>query len=137
MFVVTGLEAKKPDKPVQTESELIVFTGALEGSQEVEGCCPNAGPFPEYAMTLPETLGDFAASEYEGRLFINVYGVGRNQEYIVQFWNEDIAIEIIGGVINNDKKSKILTVTFTNEMCTDLNTGADIAEVDFVLGRAY
>jgi hypothetical protein len=140
VFVVTNVTAKKSVKPPpdqdKTTAEWIVFTGDLVGSQEVVGCCPNAGPFPTYAMTLTNDIGGFSAGDYEGQLFINSYGAGRNREYIVQFWNDDIGIEIIGGVIDNDKKNKILTVTFTNDMCTDLDTGDDIRPVNFVLERA-
>ena len=41
-------------KPVR--SELITFSGDLTGAQEVIGCCPNAGPFPDYTMTLSGDL---------------------------------------------------------------------------------
>lgn len=122
MFVVTGLEAKKPekpDKPDQIKAECIVFTGALdtvEGSEVIEGCCPNAGPFPVYGMTV---LGE----DYVGELFINNYGAGRDHSYIVQFWNEVVEFEIIGGVIDNDKKNKVLTVTFVNEEATLWRSG--------------
>jgi len=54
----------------------------------------------------------------------------------VQFWNDYVAIEIIGGVIDNDKKNKLLTVTFQDEACVDLYTKELIAEVSFVLVRA-
>ncbi len=80
MFVVTGLKAgkggvkpDKPGKPGNTQTELIVFTRDLEGSQDVAGCWPNAGPFPAYTMTfdvpafpaleLPELVGN-----YDGKL---------------------------------------------------------------------
>ena len=139
-LMVSGANADKPDnpgKPGKTKTELIVFTGDLSGWQEVEGCCPNAGPFPQYAMTLNFAVGGFPASSYfDGQLFINNYGSGRDRKYKVQFWVADgIAIEIIGGEIYKDKKTKTLTVVFTDEMCVDLNTGEDIAEVDFVLTR--
>jgi hypothetical protein len=128
---------KKPPKPVEPTTELITFTGSLEGSAVVEDCCPNAGPFPEYAMTLNfEVDGNPAGTFYEGNLFINRYGVGRNQRYIVQFWNDEVAIQIIGGVINEDRKNKITTVTFTDDLCTDLDTGDPIAIVSFVLVRS-
>ena len=136
-LIVSGANAKgKPDKPGDTKTELIIFAGDLVGYDDsVEGCCPNAGPFPVYGMTLVKDLGDFRAGYYEGYLFISTYGTGRDREYKVQFWNDNIAIEIIGGVIVNDKKNKVLTVTFTDESCVDLNTGVDIAEVNFVLTR--
>jgi hypothetical protein len=142
MFVVTGLEAKKgggkPDKPDQTKAECIIFDGDLLGGEAVEGCCPNAGPFPEYQMTLdlPDALS--MDGTYDGLLFINNYGAGRDHRYIVQFWNDDFGIEIIGGVIDNDKKNKWLTVTFEGEEATLSKDGADPAftTVNFVLERS-
>jgi len=136
-LIASGANAKgKPDKPPKTETELIVFTGDLLGYQDVEGCCPNNGPFPEYGMTLAfAVLGFQPNTFYDGWLFINRYGAGKDQKYKVQFWNSDIAIEIIGGVIDNDKKNKRLTVTFTNEDCVDLYTKEFIAKVGFVLTR--
>jgi hypothetical protein len=136
-LVISGANAKgKPDKPPKTNTELIVFIGDLEGYKDVEGCCPNAGPFPEYEMTLAFPVGVFpAGTYYQGWLFINNYGAGRDNEYKVQFWNDDIFVEIIGGEIHKDKKTKILTVEFTNEMCVDQNTGEDIGEVSFTLTR--
>ena len=51
---ISGANAKgKPDKPGNTQTELIGFAGDFfYGSQPVKGCCPNAGPFPEYTLTL-------------------------------------------------------------------------------------
>ena len=84
-FVVSGANAKgKPDKPPTIETELIVFTGDFSGGQEVEDCCPNAGPFPQYAMTLNFAVGGFTAGSYfDGQLFINNYGSGRDRKYKV------------------------------------------------------
>ena len=46
-----------PNKPPNPPSgEFITFEGDLAGSQEVAGCCPNAGPFPAYEMTLSGTF---------------------------------------------------------------------------------
>ncbi|NOR66908.1 MAG: hypothetical protein GQ528_06100 [Woeseiaceae bacterium] len=147
MFVVTGLEAGKPDKdkppkPDQTEAECIVFTGDLIGKAVVEGCCTNGPPHPWYSMDLHlhydiEDEIDFEGNgSYEGQLFINNWGAGRNHGYIVQFWNyEDyeypICFEIIGGVIDNDKKSKVLTVTFEDEpaLC---EYGGEVITLPFV-----
>ena len=125
----------KPDKPGESKTEWIAFDGDLVGGQAVEGCCPNAGPWPEYAMTLSFEVGDFQSDTYYGQLFINYYGAGRNQKYIVQFWNDTtgIGIEIIGGVIVEDRKNKVTTVTFTNEMCVDLWSGTPIKVVNFTL----
>ncbi len=128
----------KPDKPGESKTEWIAFEGHLVGGQAVEGCCPNDGPFPEYTMTLLFEGDNFSEGTYDGQLFINRYGAGRNQKYKVQFWNDEtgIAIEIIGGVIDDDKKNKILTVTFTNEECVELFTGTPIAVVTFTLVRS-
>ena len=138
ILVVSAANADKPPKPPkpdETTAECITFTGDLNGSQQVEGCCPNAGPFPAYTMTL-ENMG-LLDGTYEGQLFINNYGAGRNKKYIVQFWNDDlgVAIEIIGGVIDNDKKNKVLTVTFENETGWDLIDEIPIPNVSFVLVR--
>ena len=125
VFFVTNATAKKPVKPPpdtdQTTAECILFTGYLEtvpGSEEVEGCCPNAGPWPDYTMTLGGTA-------YDGQLFINFVGTGPRAQYKVQFWSwdwdvdtpgdGDVFFEIIGGVIDYDKKSKFLTVSFKDE----------------------
>jgi len=113
-LMASGANAGKPDKPGNTRSELIVFTGDLAGGQEVEGCCPNAGPFPEYTLTLEKDLvfSDgtfFPIGTYEGQVFMNG---GK-----FQFWteggpNDHICIEIYGGVEDHDRKAKVLTVTF-------------------------
>jgi hypothetical protein len=119
--VTTRGKPDKPFKPGKPGKERIAFLGPdLLGDQVLEGCCPNAGPFPEYTMTLGFDVGGFTAgTTIDGYLFINGYGAGRNHAYKVQFWNDDleIFIEIIGGDIDNDKKNKILTVTFENEEC--------------------
>ena len=123
VFVATNVTAKKPIKPPpdpdETTAECIVFTGDLTGKAEVEDCCPNAGPFPDYAMTLDLKYEGGTSAYYgdsiDGKLFINNYGAGRNHGYIVQFWNDDICFEAIGGLIDNDKKSKVLTVSFNGE----------------------
>ena len=126
----------KPPKPGNITKECIVFTGDLVGGQVVEGCCPNAGPFPAYSMTLHD-MGTLSGGPYEGQLFINYYGAGRNKKYIVQFWNDDIgvAIEIIGGVIDYDKKNKVLEVTFEDETGWDSISNIPIPNVSFVLVR--
>ena len=122
VFVVTNATAKKPVKPPpvpdQTTAECIIFTGYLAGFEEVEGCCPNAGPWPAYTMALD-------GIDYDGQLFINFVGAGPKAQYKVQFWSwdwdaqtpgdDDVFFEIIGGVIDYDKKSKFLTVSFVEE----------------------
>ena len=157
VFVVTNATAIKPvkeDKPDKTTAECIAFTGDLLGSDAVEGCCPNAGPWPAYTMTL--TLGLQAedgtttstSEEYDGQQFINGGGSGPNQSYKVQFWSwdsdedvpgvGDIFFEITGGVIDYDRKSKFLSVNFLKEQPTlwlydewnpETNTGAIVAPV--------
>ena len=160
MFVVTGLEAEKPDKdnpnkppksdsPKKTTAECIGFTGAfLVGMAKVEGCCPNAGPFPAYTMTLKlkdEGGNAYYEGPYDGQLFMNF---ASDKGYKVQFWNWDsdteipgvgnIFFEIYGGDIIYDRKSKFLNVTFTDAQPTlwlydewnaELGSGAIVAPV--------
>ena len=141
VLIVSGQDAQgkpdKPGKPEKSKAEWIAFDGDLVGGQAVVGCCPNAGPWPEYTMTLLFEAGEFQSGTYDGQLFINYFGAGRNQKYKVQFWNNEIGlfIEIIGGVIEYDRKSKVLTVTFTDEECVHGWTGAHIAYVTFTLVR--
>jgi hypothetical protein len=75
---------------------------------------------------------------YHGQLFINRYGAGRNQKYKVQFWwdyDNDLGIEIIGGDMDYNKKTKVLTVTFTNEECRHIKSDTFITLVNFRLVR--
>ena len=141
MLVTTGIEAKKPDgvkpdNPNKTKAECIIFTGDLMGMAKVEGCCPNAGPYPEYTMTLnlPDKDGTdlndvygipYGQTEFDGQLFMNF---AADEGYKVQFWNWDsdneipgagnIFFEIYGGDIFYDRKDKLLEVIFTNEEAT-------------------
>ena len=140
-LIVSGANAKgKPDGPGGPRAERIVFTGDLIGDQIVENCCPNAGPHPQYTMTLggddPWPAG--FSGTYVGQLHLNYYGhpPGQRSKYKVQFWNDSIAIQIIGGVVERDRKNKRITVTFTNEECVDMYTGERIAFVNFVLIRS-
>jgi len=131
------VKTPKPPKTPGLTTECILFTGDLvsAGNTIIVGCCP-AGPYPAYTMTLD--LGSSPPDgTYEGELFINNYGAGRNKKYIVQFWNDDlgVAIEIIGGVIDNDKKNEVLTVTFEDETGWDLINDMPIPNVSFVLVR--
>ena len=127
----------KPDKPGKSHTEWIEFTGDLVGDQPVDGCCPNAGPNPEYTMYLSFRVGDYSPGWHDGYLFINHYGAGRDSKYIVHFWKEgcDAAIRIIGGVIDYDKRTKVLTVTFTDEPCLDFFNNTALPNVSFVLVR--
>ena len=135
----------KPEKP--TDREFIAFSGDFLGGEVVEGCCPNAGPFPPYELTVARDLGidkpeelQVAADTYSGFLFMNRYGKGRSQEYLVQFWGvsasgNHMEIEVIGGVIDEDKKSKVTTVVFEDEDCVHLETGEFIDTVSFTVVR--
>ena len=134
-----GKPPKPPgqDKPGKSNTEWIQFTGDLLGGQPVDGCCPNAGPFPEYTMTLTKDVGDIPAGTYEGYLFINNYGAGRNRQYMVQFGTGDceVAFKIIGGVIDFNKWDRVLTVTFTDVLCEDWCSGEYIDKLNFILVR--
>ena len=147
-LIASGANAKgkpnKPDDSGNTETELIVFTENLSGSQEVEGCCPNAGPYPSYTMTMSFPVADFVAgTSIDGQLFINNHGSGRDRGYIVQFWDDrhesdpdnHVAIEIKGGEVFTNKKTKAVTVLFDNVECVDLHSKEWIANVSFVLER--
>jgi hypothetical protein len=154
----------KPDRPGKPgDAQWMEFYGDLEGSQRVEGCCPNAGPFPEYTMTinsqaLLEALGlwdgDFETPyTYHGGLFFNRWGVGRNAAYIVQFWTEEsdppFGILIRGGVNESGKGDPVIVINFEGPEvdgmkvgveCYDLSTrGEDpetyLANVKFVLAK--
>ncbi len=131
---------EKPDKPGQTHTEWIQFIGDLQGGQPVDGCCPNAGPNPPYHMCLDfEGAGPPFNTCHEGYLFINFFGAGRDQQYLVKFFfshgDIDYGIRIVGGDIDYDRRTKTLTVTFTDELCVDNYTGQTIAEVSFTLER--
>ena len=156
LLIVSGAFAGKPTKPPgkpgggedKTRAECIVFVDNgndldddhvwLAGGQDcaIEGCCPNAGPFPQYRMTLHNACYE---SPYEaakclqvdepflGRLFMN--GFGRNAPYegwLVQFWTcdyrsgerphyGDFFFQIRGGTGGDDKKTKVTVVNFLNE----------------------
>ena len=130
-LVVAVADAKgkppKPDKPDEPDSkaECIKFTEDLESAGEtiISGCCPNAGPWPRYDMTLD--TGSQLDGTHEGYLFINSLGTGPTQQYIVQFWTWDVDtetpgtgdyfFEIRGGTIVRDRKAKLLTVTYVDE----------------------
>ena len=137
--VQTLAKPDKPGKPDNPNAEQITFWGDLQGDDEVYDCCPNRGPFPAYIMTLGFDFGGFAADfPIDGYLFINGYGAGRDRKYKVQFWwdyDADLGIEIIGGEIYNDKKTKELTVTFTNDRCVKIKSKEFIQLVNFTLER--
>ena len=118
-------------------AECIVFTGDLEtvpGFELLEGCCPNAGPWPAYSMILHLLDEDDIAYEgqYDGQLFMSGFSPrpprARTNQYKVQFWSwdsdtetpgvGDVFFEIYGGDVVEDKKNKTLTVTFTEEQPT-------------------
>jgi hypothetical protein len=132
-------ESLKP--PGKSKTEWIEFTGDLVGAQPVDGCCPNAGPWPPYRMYLNFAVSDHPAGTwYDGHLFISGFGRGgqnRPGDYIVQFWtdDQDVAIEIRGGVGDFDKRTNVFTVTFTDELCVDMVTGQPITTVTFTLIR--
>jgi hypothetical protein len=139
------LETLRLSKP-KPNREDITFIGDLAGSQIVEDCCPNAGPFPEYTMTLSEVFPMPMPGTHDGNIFMNVFmlmnerGRGKKKAYIVQFWwtdGSDYFIEIIGGDIESNKKTKILTVTFDMVPCEIWIDGQYSSEVtvNFILIR--
>ena len=141
----SDLETLRLSKP-KIHSENITFEGDLEGSQEVVGCCPNAGPWPEYTMTLSgEFSGEFLG-EHTGYIFMNGFGRNMDWAYKVQFWwfetegdtETEYFIEIRGGEVHNDRKTKILTVTFENVPSYEIWIGLELQEtvtVSFTLTR--
>ncbi len=141
----SDLETLRLSKPKSKPNrENITFIGDLTGSQIVEDCCPNAGPFPEYTMTLSEVFP--MPGIYEGNIFMNVFmlmnerGRGKKKAYIVQFWwsdGSDYFIEVRGGDIEENKKMKILTVTFDMVPCEIWIDGHYSSEVtiNFILIR--
>jgi hypothetical protein len=139
VLIVSGAYAQgKPDKPGNSQTEWIEFSGDLAGGEAVNGCCGNAGPFPPYHMTLNFKVGTHeAGTSIDGYLFINYFGAGKTQQYMVQFWTEDwnVGIKIIGGVIDFDRRTRVLTVTFKDEHCVDMITGQTITAVSFTLVR--
>ena len=130
----------KPDKPDKNGDEWIIFSGEdLVGAAVVEGCCPNAGPSPAYAMYLVEECGDLdAGTIHEGQLYISVWNAGGNPTAMVEFWvTGGNGFYFIGGVIERDRKNKHLTVTFTDEPWNwhDPNNELPKATATFVLDR--
>lgn len=131
----------KPDKP--PKAELITFVGDLAGEEPVVGCCPNAGPFPEYEMTFSgPLLESFPAVTYDGQIFMNTVGTRTNQSYMVQFWTGEMFLEVRGGEIQEDKKNKSLTATFAGDQMmiiqpiSDTECDTTYVDVAFTLTRA-
>jgi hypothetical protein len=126
----------RPEKPAKPSScELITFTGDLAGSDEVEGCCPNAGPFPAYKMTLSSlAFPDGISGEHDGNIFMNSLGRRVEGDYMVQSWwgaePDDYFIEIRGGELEYDKRNKVLAVTFEEESMTIRHADDDPTSVD-------
>jgi hypothetical protein len=154
MLIASGAYAGKPDKEPKpprpgggkdgTRAECIVFVDNgndgdlthvyLEGGQDcaIEGCCPNAGPWPLYEMTLhnvqyKDAFGVEVPLDDDpvlGLLFMNSWG--RNAPYEgwkVQFWTcnyrarrpvgGDFFFQINGGTaVPQPKKSKVSVIEF-------------------------
>jgi hypothetical protein len=124
----------------------ISFTGDLMGGEEVYGCCPNAGPSPPYTMTLLEDPfpAEISGIPHNGEIFMNFTGRQSPGDYMVQFFIEfstggKMYLEIRGGVAHKDKRTKILTVIFTDEdtLCEIWMDGVltDTVPVEFTLIR--
>ena len=139
ILVVSAVSADKPEKPPGkpqnpgTPTDLIIFIGDLEGLAIVEGCCPNAGPNPAYAMTVSRDLGSAPGpvvpkGVYNGYIFMNFFGTPKNQQYYVKFWGSssegvglNVAFGIKGGIIDYDKKSRKLFVDFDGDLLYTLD----------------
>ena len=154
-LVISGANAgkpvDKPDKPGKTKTELIVFTGDLQGWAHVAGCCPNAGPNPLYTLTLTKDLVDdsdpaitvYPADTYsDGYLFMNGWSFEGQTGYLVQFWHPEggifpaLTFEIICGTSVYDRKTRILRVTCDNEpWWKDYNRDIDMGPVSFEILR--
>jgi hypothetical protein len=140
--VETQILDKKPH-----DGDLIIFQennnliGDLEGNQIVMGCCPNAGPSPEYTMTMSDNFPVEFRGEHTGYVYMNGFGRHLPWAYKVQFWwggEEEYFIEIRGGTVTKDKKSRILTARFTQEdtcWTWDPNGVERIIFIDFTLIR--
>ena len=137
ILVSSGLSKRYPNL------ERITFSGDLYGDQEVEGCCGNAGPYPEYTMTLSEKFPEGFCGIHTGYIFMNGFGRNMEWDYKVQFWwwtedGTEYFIEIRGGEAHKDKRTKILTVTFENVPSYEIWIGWDEQEpvtVSFILTR--
>jgi len=136
--VETQSLSKKGGKKLKAES-IIFKEGDLVGNADVVGCCPNAGPWPEYTMALS---GPLPAGTYDGNIFMNFTGNQSPGDYIVQFWwgevPYDYFIEIRGGEADYNRRTKFLKVTFVDAQCeifiNDVSTGT--VPVSFTLTRA-
>jgi hypothetical protein len=129
------------------EGDLITFTGDLEGipqTQLVIGCCPNAGPSPPYTMMLSSEIfpTEISGRALDGYIFMNNFGRNLPWAYKVSFWwpennAQDTLIIVRGGIPYKDKRTKILTVTFTQDTCWIYypNGDVDTVYVDFKLIR--
>jgi len=153
-LIVPCVNAGKPDKPPGkpqnpgTPTDLIIFTGDLEGQAIVEGCCPNAGPNPAYTMTVTRDLGfeggpRVFAGVYEGFIFMNTFGTRKNRQYYVKFWGSSpgppgrsIAIGIKGGIfIDHGKKSDVLEVFFDGDLLYTLDDETGV--LDEMIGPVF
>jgi len=150
LILVSSFGLSRPKQ----NSEWITFSGDLAGSQEVIGCCPNAGPNPDYRMTLSGELMDYVpAGAHDGQIFMNVFinlsehPRERKAMYMVKFWwgegdgdyFYDYFIEVRGGEIESNKKTKSLTVTFVDVPCKiwiDDDDPTATVTVSFTLTRA-
>jgi len=135
--VETQILDKKPH-----DGDLIIFEGDLAGNDTVMGCCPNAGPSPEYTMdVVSDKFPVEFRGEHTGNIFLNGFGRHLPWAYKVQFWwgevPNDYFIEIRGGTVHKDKRTKILTATFTQEdTCWTWHNGVEeIIFIDFTLLR--
>jgi hypothetical protein len=147
----TTLFSVKKKSTDKTTTELIVFTGDLQGWAHVEGCCPNAGPNPLYTLTLTKDLVDDsvpprtvypADTHIDGYLFMNGWSFKGRSGYLVQFWHwrgvdgDPLTFEIICGTSDYDRKTRVLRVTCDQEpWWKDYNREIDMGPVSFEILR--
>ena len=133
----TQILDKKPH-----DGDLIIFDGDLVGNEIVMGCCPNGGPSPVYTMNVVSELFPLEfQGEHTGYVYMNGFGRRLPWAYKVQFWwgevPNDYFIEIRGGTVSKDKKTGVLTGTFTTaDTCWTWHNGVEeIIFIDFTLLR--
>jgi len=142
----------KPDIPGNIKTELIVFTGELEGWAHVDGCCPNAGPNPLYTITLnaplrvdstiPTSMVVYPAGTYYGELFTSG-GIVQFHACCDEIVSADecdpllpqMQFGIRGGTESYDRKTRVRTVTFNEKWWANNDQNILYGPVSFTVIR--